>query len=414
MSLTTEPSVQTYVRPRARDFGDLPLDTVELLDVMSGLTSLQLGVYMRLRASLWLRGSLPVGLKALAAIAQVTPRTFERMAPCLAPLFDHGADGRWHDHALEKKRGNRAVLEVEERAVDPGLSAKRSAAGKRGAEIKRSLRLVTADDDGAQVQTSPQANERLFASKTGKQNGDDFAATSGPAAARFAAPGPPSYGSIDRSFAGSSSKTDDRSIRAGAGAHEGQADETAIAEANGPANPGIDEQAKDPSKPAEPTGPPAPSRSLAEVDDAALIAALRAAGGDKIPAVLLNASDLTPLKILVAEGCELERDVVPAVANFARGCRGPLRTFGNGPIREKALASRDAAQRARAQQPATSLGVFVIEGTPPWRAWLRAKGVRSHFSFTKDDDRTKRGFYHPTLWPPGWDETRLAAAEAKL
>ena len=221
------------------------------------------------------------------------------------------------------------MLDIADRAVDPDLSAKRSAAGKRGQEAKRALRLVTSEDEAGE------ANECSFASKTPKQNAGDFAVVGGPVAARFA---PPSYGSIDRSFVENISKTDDRSNRAGADARESEPGAQANSQAKPPSK--IADQKAEAEVSAAPSSPPlAPSKP----DMEALITALRVGCGTRIPAVLLHATDLAPIRSLLAEGCDLERDVVPAVANFVAGCKGPLRSFGAGPIREKAIASRDRA-----------------------------------------------------------------------
>ncbi len=151
VSLSVQPSPQAYVRRNVRVFGDIPLDTMQFLDTKSGLTPLQLGVYMNLRTSLWLRGTLPVGLRALAAIGQVTARTFEKMMPVLEILFDRDPDGRWGDHDLEQRRGAMpttvTIEQPSRRAVDPVKSASgRAGSDARWGKKRQPLELVGGSD----------------------------------------------------------------------------------------------------------------------------------------------------------------------------------------------------------------------------------------------------------------------------
>ncbi len=367
------------------------------------LTPRQFYVWKALHLHLLKYGRLPQGFKDMAAICKIGTRAFAAMAPALARHMDTDADdnGRWTHFDVVASRGDLPVtidLAVGGGEVSPHRAVRQLAAGVMHAN--RKLRLATSDGTAAETAVQP-AKCDANACKTDMQNLEEFASTGASADARFASASP---GSIDRSSL-EILEENDRSIRAGASAYAANPDANNDANCSATeASPRLESADRDPVAP--------PSRSLAEVDDDALIAALRAAGGDKIPAVLLNATDLVPLRLLVAEGCELERDVVPAVANFAHGCDGVLRTFKARPIREKAVASRDAALQARARPGAAAPPlVFVLEGAPPWRAWLRHKGVKSHYVTEKQDDRTKRGSWFASIWPPGWDEAKLAVAE---
>ncbi len=367
------------------------------------LTPRQYYVWKALHLHLLKYGSLPQGFKEMAAICKIGARAFAAMAQALARHMDIDASDnrRWTHFDVIASRGDLPIaidLEVGSGEASPHRAVRQAAAGVM--HTNRRLRLATSDGTAAETALHS-AKHDANACKTDVQNLGEFASAGAMADARFASASP---GSIDRSSL-EILEENDRSIRAGASA------DAANPDANNDAKCSANE-ASSGSESADGGPVPLPSRSLAEVDDDALIAALRAAGGEKIPAVILNATDLAPLRLLVAEGCELERDVVPAVANFARGCDGVLRTFKARPIREKAIASRDAALQARARLgPAATPLVFVLEGSPPWRAWLRHKGVKSHYVTEKQDDRTKRGSWFPTIWPPGWDDARLATVQ---
>ena len=149
MTETAVPHV--YVRPNPRDLREIPLDTDSALQAIAALTPLQRGVWFALRTHIWLYGELPAAPRQLAAIGGITPRTFEKMAPALAPLFDHDSIGRWHDLDLEEERDRRLDLAPGDRPslapgfaaprpVAPSLSEVRRQAGRKGSDKRWSDR----------------------------------------------------------------------------------------------------------------------------------------------------------------------------------------------------------------------------------------------------------------------------------
>lgn len=385
MSDAASPTVQTYTRPRTREFGDMPLDTVDLLDVMSGLSSLQLGVYMRLRASLWLRGALPVGFKALAQIGQVTPRTFERMVPFLAPLFDHDESGRWRDHALERKRGNRVVLAIEDRVVDPDLSAKRSAAGRAGAEAKRALRLVSSSESG-EGSANGEANERSFASKTAGVSTKDSAnlSASGQANGHL---GPTSASKL-ASFLNELKESKLASELADSKPRAAASEEPVSAEP--PSNPASKTSAEaSAGAPAKTQANPASPTEPSPADAAIIDAVIRVCGGKTTKVEVHRRLPL--FRAAIAEGLDFFKDILPRVEAFARN-KERIENCANTHILAEArehCASRRAVAGLGAAGSNGPAVVRIYKGTDAGNAYAARAGTNARFPI-QDGERWYR------------------------
>ncbi len=370
----------------------MPLEVAEFY--AADLSPQQSGVRERLRMYIWFNGTrLPCETKELAKIAGVTVRTFMKMAPVIAPHFDIDEDGRWRHYDYEEQR--EAAL---------AKHAARSSAGVKGANIKWNKSDETGAEGQPVVAPKAMANGMATAMANGTANeGLASIVDHGLPLASGLAQASCAPGSIDRS----SLKDEDSIDRSNARGAGDDGSGMANAMANGAVVDVLDRPAQ--AAPAIPIVKP-------ETDSVDAIAgAMRAIPGGKIPAVLLNRSDLAPILALIEQGCDLARDIVPAVTNFCANSRDPLRTFGNKHIREKACASRDRVRARPAGTPGwqNPRPFFVVKDSPPWRAWLRARNVRSMPAYSSEGDRTKTGAHFESTWPPGWDAVRLAAEEGR-
>ena len=385
-------SEQASRRVNLRDLADLPCDMVAIFDALDDLNPWQFKTWFRLRVHLYRYGELPTGMKALARIARIGAAAFERMAAAIARHFDRAADGRWTDNHLVRARGNRIVMRAAEApTVDPELRAKRAASGGNGGRVtqqrKRQMREDETSSGSASLFASPvQANE-------------------------------PSK-SLDATLEFASSMLEDREANASRGqslsvglleSESKKEDQTGQLTSNLAAGAGADTasgQAKPPNA-AEATG-----QANQALRDEVMIAGILKICGSFIDAPHVN-ERLAEYRSWIAKGCAFETDIVPAVRDFVAG-KTSLDNCANVHIREIAFRRRDYRLRAPApaSETAPSIGVFVLKDAPPWRAWLRHKGVRSMFTTELQSDRTQRGTWLNTLWPPGWDEAKLSAAEA--
>ena len=451
--MTDVASSQVYVRPNLRDLREIPLDSDTAMRARMSLTPRELGVWFNLRTHLWMFGDLPAAPRRLAAIGGVGAKSFEKMIPVLAPLFDRDETGRWRDLDLEEERGMRLDLTpcqprspaLEERRIDPNLSETRSRAGREGGrrrweERRKRLQLIEGgrDTDGSapSIDDAGQASGMAdgMANGIAKPAMADMAKSvdlpSGfasvlPSFARSDgsdAPGLSDRLSVglqeveseslqqvreesDRPTAGARADADDGKTSgkpAGAGSGgDGKTDPSALA--NGSSAPMAKSEAAAPSV----------KDATAVLSDAAIVEALREAGKGKIPLTLLTPSAIAPIRVLVDLGCGLTRDIVPAVAAFVGGLSGPLRSWQAKPIREAALALRDQAASTGAARAAFDKLVFIAEDTPQWRAWLDHKGKKTHFK-TQKNGRGPFGCYFASEWPPDVDarlyDERLAIA----
>ncbi len=458
------PSGRSGLRASYSALGEPPPELFDFSFAASLLAPLQLGAFVKLVRALWQQGSLPVGLKAIAKKAGVGPRTFEKMAPELEPLFDRDHHGRWRNLDLEAERTMRLGREPDtelsvdgaapRRVVNPDLSAKRSAAAKKRNEVywssrRAQLQLLEGGlADGSQNATAiakevanpvangeaasdetlvvdfgvlrsfatasasgaPGLSDRLFDSQAKERIEESDGRTDAPGA-----------DAVDRKFEAAEAVIDRKSAMSGTVEGTGGPSQTAPPPiANGSATTiasAVGAVASLPYTVGEALIGNAGAAPAAPVpSDAAIIAALREACGAKLPPHRLTPDGVAPIRDLLNEGCDFMRDVVPAFAAGICGLKSPLKSLRASYLHDMARANRDEAARARSRMTDEAARhhdgkVFVEEGSPPWRAWLKAKGVTSYMTFLAED-RKRRGWRFPSLWPPGWDEARLATVEA--
>ncbi len=117
---------------------------------------------------------------------------------------------------------------------------------------------------------------------------------------------------------------------------------------------------------------PATASSAATVDpgsaDAELHARIISACGDNITAELRQSRDVEPIRALLRDGFDLDREILPFLRDRVKALSTPLRSLRPGWIRkdlEKARASGALSKPAASAMPPT---VFVPSGTPEWEA----------------------------------------------
>ena len=118
---------------------------------------------------------------------------------------------------------------------------------------------------------------------------------------------------------------------------------------------------------------PFPTREPArpDDDDEILVSRIKRALGAKGEERTIRAG-LPVVRSWLAEGCALEADVLPELADVAAHASRPLATFRAEFLGRQVRARRDgrlAAKKARAAAPER---VFVAEGTPEWAARVAA------------------------------------------
>ena len=415
-----------YQRPTVASRGDIRFNPFDALEAMACLPTLAFGAWHRLQYHAWLRGVLPTGIRDLAGIAGVTPRTFEKMLPVLEPLFDRDDQGRLRVYAMEAQRGDLPVAPpVKVRTVDPKVSDARSRAGEAGAKSrwsKRGLKVIEGDVSGSEVDGSMangMANASTFANADA---GQADASAASPMANGMATPSG-SHGPSDGLLISDSKEkiedTDGRTDVARASATDGKPDgtfatnpvaEPAAAVANGDGKSTSLGAAAMEASMAKVDGKPVPAAMEQRGPGVAeILAVLEAAGAGKIPDVLLTPSAIEPVRQLMSEGCDLQRDIVPAVRGFTSGLREPLKTWKAQAIRDAAVRARDKSRR-EGIPPATSPSMIRLKpGTPQYEAWLAHNGRRS---FPGGPD----GWYFVSEWPPGHGPTEsgrpISAAQA--
>lgn len=140
--------------------------------------------------------------------------------------------------------------------------------------------------------------------------------------------------------------------------------------------------------------PPAAAARPTDDDDKAFKSKVREALGPKTAEAVASAVVPT-LRVLIADGCDFERDVLPKLRDIATsGLKTPAPAFLGQQIRERRDA-RVAAAAARGAAPAAPQ-VFVAADTPQWRAWAIHTGRRWPTSA-----RNGTGWYFASEWPPG-------------
>ena len=381
----------TVTRVSLLDVGDVPWSGIDMLDALIDLPPRIFKALGWLRHHLRRYGQLPVGIKALAKIANVGPASFERMVPALDRHFARDSDGRWTDYELLRARGHRPAVAVVEHRVDPVRSAKMAANGARGGQATQARRRERGATETLEPATGPlevaskgQATHGLGSSKSGKFE------------ANFATSTPENRGANASQADGLSvclvdfsskieEQTDEQTSKS---ASKAEASERAKPAAHGEAN-GLASQ---------------------PMSEAALIKATVQAYGGLVDAAHVH-DRLSICREWIAKGCSLDADILPSCREFAAG-KTEIRNCFNERVMEKAFKRRDYRVSQGFENTSSADDVFVVEGTPAFRAHLRAKGVRSFFVFQKQDDRTKFGRYFTTEWPPGWDEAKLLEAEA--
>ncbi len=400
-----------YQRPRVAERGDIRFSAVDVLEAMACLPTLAFGAWQRLQYHAWLRGVLPTGVSDLAALAGVTPRTFEKMLPALEPLFDRDDQGRLRVYDMEAQRGDLPIAPAAKvRSIDPRVSDARSAAGARGAQArwnKRNLKVIEGSAIGSEVH-GPMAN--------GMANEPDFAKTEAAQAVGFAtsdvanrmatpsgAPGL-SDGLQEIESKSSIEDTDGRTDAQRVEAADGKPDGTFATDpvsqaagplANGDGKPGSPEPPATEAPMAKADGKPAPALMAQRGPSVSeILAVLETAGAGKIPDILLTPTAIEPVRQLMAEGCDLQRDIVPAVRGFTGGLREPLKTWKAQAIRDAACRARDKSRREGIPAVAVRPVVCHKPGTPQYEAWLAHQGKRSF-------PGGAGGWYFPSEWPPG-------------
>ncbi len=402
-----QPSPQAYVRPNVRAFGDIPLDTLQFLDTKSGLTPLQLGVYMNLRTSLWLRGSLPVGLRALAAIGQVTARTFEKMMPVLEILFDRDPEGRWRDHDLEQRRGALpTTLTIEQpsrRVVDPV----KSASGKAGSDARwgkkrQALELVGGSDRATGDGKTPSGATAKMAEPMASDMAE-MPSVDGTVPSSAMAGGPSSHSLLASSLPVDLTKEKELASKL---LELNSEDVATIGRMAGPSRFAIVGDGTPPSRPvpradgSDIAGPAlSPEAARSAPSDAAIIDAVCKACRGKASRADVHLR-LPAFRTWIDEGLDFDEDILPKIAAFARK-KDRVDNCANAHIRADAQAhraSRLAAERIRsaAEAPPGSATIKVYRDDPALAGQLDGilaiLGVSRQLFFSSDAGGAYRYF----------------------
>jgi uncharacterized protein YdaU (DUF1376 family) len=133
------------------------------------------------------------------------------------------------------------------------------------------------------------------------------------------------------------------------------------------------------------------------VDDDDLIGKIQKALGPKAPPNVVR-SGLPLLRSLLAEGCDLERDLLVELSDIGSHLTAPLRTMNAPRWAEQVRARRDARLAAPERRPPPKL-VFVAIETPQWQAWdAEYKRLQGKSPPTGKDGK---GWHFPSEWPPG-------------
>jgi hypothetical protein len=137
-----------------------------------------------------------------------------------------------------------------------------------------------------------------------------------------------------------------------------------------------------------------PARPPDDDDDEILVSRLKRALGAKGEERTIRAG-LPVVRSWLAEGCALEADVLPELADVAAHASRPLATFRAEFFGRQVRARRDgrlAAEKARTGAPKR---VFVAEGTPEWAARVAA-GHKAGLTTSAEVDGTRvRGWWFP-------------------
>lgn len=102
-------------------------------------------------------------------------------------------------------------------------------------------------------------------------------------------------------------------------------------------------------------------------DPNTLLDQLVAAAGGNVLNGAIGIEVVRPITDLIAAGCDLEADVLPAVREVVPKLETPLRTWGAGFLRDAILGRQAARQRGRASVPATGRP---LDTEARWRRWL--------------------------------------------
>jgi hypothetical protein len=144
-----------------------------------------------------------------------------------------------------------------------------------------------------------------------------------------------------------------------------------------------------------------PRAAARDDDDEILIAKIGKALGPRVEARVTRRG-LPVVRGWLAEGLDLDLDVLPELAEVSRKLKQPLRTLApeqNPFIREQMLARRDgrlAAQKARGGAPEPPDRVFVAVDTPEWARRVAAGHSRTlHSATAVIDGRRVNGWYFP-------------------
>ena len=135
-------------------------------------------------------------------------------------------------------------------------------------------------------------------------------------------------------------------------------------------------------------------------DDEILIERVSKALGGRAEAKAVRAG-LATVRGWLDAGCDLERDVLPELAQIGRKLTRPLATFAAPWLTAQVMAVRTgrlAAQKARGAASPPADRVFVAEGTPEWAERIAA-GHRPSLNYSHDEHR-RSGWYFPVA-PPG-------------
>ena len=133
-------------------------------------------------------------------------------------------------------------------------------------------------------------------------------------------------------------------------------------------------------------------------DDENLISKIVKAGRGKIPPLVAR-TGIRAVRAWISEDCDLERDILPQLANIAANLRKPpMRQLQSDKFVAQIFAARDlrlAAQKVPGggvcqPRPLPKM-IFVAEGTPEWSARVAA-GHKPRL-MTKNEDRW--GWFFP-------------------
>jgi hypothetical protein len=313
------------------------------------LTCLEHGAYGMLMRHYYTVGSLPKADRSLAAICRLSLPQWKAIRPTIAEFFD--AD--WKQDRIERELAEfRAKSEV------------RAEAGRKGGRPKASGKPPDGPPPGAAElpldTKSPPKSEGDFLNPRGGADFDKSLETLEPTKAK-------AFNLVSFSFP---------ELR------------KEIVEVESSS---LEASAREP----EPAPPAEPAK---RDDDEILFQKVKSALGPKAPEPVVRLG-IGSIRHWLAQGFDLERDVLPELRDIGSHLNQPLRTM-NSPRWGEQVAARHKARVAREKaNAAVPKLVFVEQGSPQWDAWKAYRGKGSPTC----EKAGKAGWWFAAAWPPGFD-----------